>query len=386
MHAKEENLSIANDSDVILIHSPVDISKVEASDTVQSYLSTSNSSKRTRLSANLDAGTCGRSGHLVSADTTLPTTYSHPVRRDFLDCLWGLFTWLVPLTPGRNSQRWDRSCLTATLKFLLLLYCGFSCVVGTTGFYSRILRPVSTPTLTGLQEKDYANSRTMERYLTRSLVPSTLRLEPFVFSRSNQANDSVTICTWLTDMELHLLPTWSVNWHDFMSLVVVTAIMPASPSHADLLKVIQQSIPPRLIAGTSVHILHIGDNHIKSPNLYLNLAKTFASTEWILIYPGDFSRPLSRKISDAIPRERGDSGVYIFAANTDGYPFPALSPLLLQSKRDFWCTERHFSGVSRDFDWNECLWQVSLETTGNFDVVNMPAEIARQEEIAPAEQ
>lgn len=151
MHAKEENVSVANNSDVDLIQSPVDISKVEASDTVQSYLSTSNSSKRTRLSANLDAGTCGRSGHLVpSADTTLPTAYSHPVRKD---CLWALFTWLVPPPSGRNPPRWDRSCFGAILKFLLLLYCGFSCVVGTTRFYTRILRPVSTPTLIELQER-----------------------------------------------------------------------------------------------------------------------------------------------------------------------------------------------------------------------------------------
>lgn len=170
-----------------------------------------------------------------------------------------------------------------------------------------------------------------------------------------------------------------------MSLVVVTAVIPASPSHEGLLKVIQQSIPPRLIAGTSVHILHIGDNHIESPNLYLNLAKVFASTDWILLYPGDFGKPLSQKIFGAISRERRDAGVYIFAANTDGYPFAALSPLLLQSKRDFWCSERPFSGISRASDWNECLWQVSLETTGNIDVVDVPVEIARKEEIAPAE-
>lgn len=64
----------------------------------------------------------------------------------------------------------------------------------------------------------------MERYLTRSLAPSTLGLEPFVFSRSDQANDSVTICTWLTDMELHLLPAWSVNWHGVDELSTVISL------------------------------------------------------------------------------------------------------------------------------------------------------------------
>ena len=168
--------------------------------------------------------------------------------------------------------------------------------------------------------------------------------------------------------------------------MVVTAVIPASPLHEGLLKVIQQSIPPRLMAGTSIHILHIGDNHIESPNLYLNLARMFASTDWILMYPGDFGKPLSQKISESISREKRDAGIYIFAANSDGYPFPALSPLLLQSKRDFWCTERHFSvGISRVSDWHECLWQVSLETTGNIDLVDVPVETAGKEEVVAAE-
>ncbi len=167
--------------------------------------------------------------------------------------------------------------------------------------------------------------------------------------------------------------------------MVVTAVIPASPLHEDLLKVIKQSIPPRLIAGTSVHILHIGDNHIESPNLYLNLARMFASTDWILMYPGDLGKPLSQKISESISQEKRDAGIYIFAANSDNYPFPTLSPLLLESTRDFWCTERHFVGISRVSDWNECLWQVSLETTGNIDLVDVPVETAAKEEVAPAE-
>ena len=153
MHAKEENAPVTISSDVDLIRSPVDISKVEASDTVQSYLSTSNSSKRTRVTANLDSGTCGRTGHLVSADTTLPSAYSHPVRKGFLDYLWPLITWYIPPPSGRFQSRCDRSWLGATLRFLLLLYCGFSCVVATTRLYTRIVSPESPQAFIELQER-----------------------------------------------------------------------------------------------------------------------------------------------------------------------------------------------------------------------------------------
>lgn len=41
---------------------------------------------------------------------------------------------------------------------------------------------------------------------------------------------------------------------------------------------------------------------------------------------------------------------------------------MLHRDDPLWCTERSFLYVSREADWNDCLWQLWLEHFGEIDV------------------
>lgn len=106
---------------------PVDISKIKASDSVQSHLSTTNSAKRLRnasinksLSAHLrmpDAMNRSAQGFVQAifcpSHITLPTAY----------------------TPTRPT-RWERPiCFKFSIKHGILLYCFLSCVITSVRLY-----------------------------------------------------------------------------------------------------------------------------------------------------------------------------------------------------------------------------------------------------------
>ena len=95
-------------------------------------------------------------------------------------------------------------------------------------------------------------------------------------------------------------------------------------------------------------------------------------TEWTLLFPSDISAQLHPQIyvnilSGQLSREQ----VYLVTSETSSYPFHPLSPLLLARDRDFWCTERLFLQNSRVSDWDECLWQLSLETFGEIKMLGV---------------
>lgn len=56
-----------------------------------------------------------------------------------------------------------------------------------------------------------------------------------------------------------------------------------------------------------------------------------------------------------------------------------MTPVLILRHHDFWCTERPFIDVSRSKDWDDCLWQLHLETGG--DLVSLDAGSGREGEV-----
>lgn len=125
--------------------------------------------------------------------------------------------------------------------------------------------------------------------------------------------------------------------------------------------------------GVSIHLLHVKEHGVGSPNVYLNLARLFASTDWVLIIPGELDSYAPPKVADIIS-PNSHTSEYVLVSGNHSYPFPEISPLLIRRDRDFWCTERTLAGKSRSPDWNECLWQLNLETSGalkSWDVLMM---------------
>lgn len=233
------------------------------------------------------------------------------------------------------------------------------------------------------------NTRTAERYLLRSATPLDT-LEPFVLFANQPTSNKVTICAWLSELEIHQVGRWLESWDGIknfasgvgtilrrstgpFSLLVTTTTTPASPSHANLLEKISAIRTNSSTAGLSIHLLHIDEKGAASPNLYLNLARAFALTNWTLLFPGTPNAPVPKWMQKALDRMNweAETGVRLLSSNSSPYPFQGLPPLLIRNDLDFWCTERFFIGVSRESDWDECLWQISLAMTGKIGMIGV---------------
>ena len=154
-----------------------------------------------------------------------------------------------------------------------------------------------------------------------------------------------------------------------VSLLITTTAAPSSMAHKSLLIKIRNIRSRAVFIGFSIHILHVPSGQPKSPNVYLNLARLFALTEWILLFPSDISAQIHPQLYAQIDSPQlASEHVYLLTSKAT-YPFHPLSPLLLARDRDFWCTERFWN--SRVFNWDECLWQLSLETFGEIKILDV---------------
>ena len=166
-----------------------------------------------------------------------------------------------------------------------------------------------------------------------------------------------------------------------ISLLITTTAAPSSVAHKTLLNRIRNIRSHAIFIGLSIHILHVPPGQLKSPNMYLNLARLFALTEWTLLFPSDISVQLHPQFYAHIDSgQLASEQVHLLTSKAPTYPFHPLSPLLLARDRDFWCTERFFLDSVRVSDWDECLWQLSLETFGEIKILDIeppeyPAEV-----------
>jgi len=170
-----------------------------------------------------------------------------------------------------------------------------------------------------------------------------------------------------------------------ISMLIVTRTSPDSPSGAHILRKIRKY---NNAAGLSIHMLHLEPDAAQSPNLYINLARLMAKTEWVLMSPGNSSRFIQRELSIGLAGLELQVGreSHILTSGPSSYPFQPLSPLLIRRDHTFWCTERVFLDASRALDWDECLWQLSLDANGRIDSLRLPddEEIIRGQPIPEA--
>lgn len=156
-----------------------------------------------------------------------------------------------------------------------------------------------------------------------------------------------------------------------VSLLITTTAAPSSMAHNSLLIKIRNIRSHAVFIGLSVHILHVPSGQPKLPNMYLNLARLFALTERTLLFPSDISVQLHPQLYAHIDSPQFASEQVHLLTSKATYPFHPLSPLLLARDRDFWCTERFFLENSRVSDWDECLWQLSLENFGEIKILDV---------------
>ncbi|KDR75798.1 hypothetical protein GALMADRAFT_268364 [Galerina marginata CBS 339.88] len=357
----------------------VDISRIEASDSVQSHLSSTTSSKRLRLPPSNALDTSGKAINLDVLNVQ-PERFSQRTQITdlaqtllFPDCPDALLP-----TTGRLT-RVERSWAKFIAKCAFFLYCALSCLIASVQFYVSISEPWGMDRVRGPPEGSIPEiNKSFAKYLTKSSAMSSAVFEPFVMKNENSYSN-VTICAWLPGSKIHLLESWTRVSQASLSLVITTSAALDSAQHKRLLEEIRQRVPPPSVSRVSIHLLHVKETGVGSPNLYLNLARLLAFTDWTLIFPGELNEPFPPWLQDVISSIdlEAKTGAYLLIAGAYKYkyPFPALSPLLLRKDRDFWCTERFFAGVSRATDWDECLWQLYLEMTGEIYLLDVPSDV-----------
>ncbi|KAF5322041.1 hypothetical protein D9619_001890 [Psilocybe cf. subviscida] len=369
------------------VWSSVDIAKVEANNSVESYVSASNSSTRLRLS--------NSSTFLLNADktstpgsTTILTRLRYPEMKGIFQGTWsyGLFsdtqgdslTTYLNAHTGRPAVlvRQERSWL-CLLRSAFLAYCLFSCLFVLSRLHYNGF--ISLPTSVSGTSSSYSpfgteTSLAIGPYLTMSSGSTTTKLEPFILQGKGHAH--ITICAWLHESELSHVNTWIRSWNGSLSLLVTSAALPGTSQHAELLGTIRSMSRQwsSMRSEVSLHLLHTPHHELLSPNNFLNLAKLFSQSDWVVLYPGKIRGDMPTALREAANSVNLDKETSIRVLNSASsvYPFPVLSPLMLPAKYDFWCPERMLAPLTRISDWNECLWQASLETLGKLEVTGRP--------------
>lgn len=122
----------------------------------------------------------------------------------------------------------------------------------------------------------------------------------------------------------------------------------------------------------------------EAPNAYLNAARLFATTNQVLLFPGNLS--ISPPPMNSLPPtlSRGFSVLHDNPGYRDqtlvvtqDFPFsdPTLAPILTRQDSFTWCTERgsalHLSqdpASRRVLEWEFCLWQFWLNAFGDVEI------------------
>lgn len=151
--------------------------------------------------------------------------------------------------------------------------------------------------------------------------------------------------------------------------LLVTTTMTSGPNRSSLLQNISRLLKhPSSNSSLFLHVLHLSPSTSDSPNAFLNLARLFSPTSSVLLVPGNISTPLLATLHSSLvslPLLASRKPVILTNWTRKSYPYTPLSPILLPRDYPMWCTERFFPSQSRTADWDECLWQLWLETFGN---------------------
>lgn len=142
---------------------------------------------------------------------------------------------------------------------------------------------------------------------------------------------------------------------------------------------------PNIKAKATIHILQrMGHDH-RSSNSYLNLARLFARSGVVALFPASPVSPIPRDLySTAIasiahtedPSNTSSLSPLVLAPlklnSKSILPFSPLAPMLVAQEHPVWCSERFFSAPSREEDWDECLWQFWINSYGTLRALTEP--------------
>ncbi|KAJ7446160.1 hypothetical protein B0H11DRAFT_1746230 [Mycena galericulata] len=191
--------------------------------------------------------------------------------------------------------------------------------------------------------------------------------DPYLILGAPPTNVGITACVWTTDSEesIRSLVSWASGWSvGPISLAMITTQEPRSVSHQQLIERLKTLQGHPSLSGLSLHLLHV-KNNAHSPSAYLNLARLFANSPTVLLFPAhlsnvpsNFYEALNSHIHHPVRKP-----VLITSTTASAFSIPRLTPVVLPRNYRLWCTERAFL-ASRATEWDDCLWQLWFEEYG----------------------
>lgn len=162
----------------------------------------------------------------------------------------------------------------------------------------------------------------------------------------------------------------AISWHQIgpVSLVVVTTAQPNGTEYSELLALVAKSSG----SNVSSHVLHVYSITSGSFNAYVNLARFFSPTPQVILFPGDL--PLTSSHASLLGELHSQTSPLLIVSNATHKAFvPGVdAPVILPRNYSTWCTERFYLFGSRTLDWEDCLWQLRLESAGDASSIVIP--------------
>ncbi|KAI0812378.1 hypothetical protein BC629DRAFT_1436452 [Irpex lacteus] len=287
-------------------------------------------------------------------------------------------------TPGNHNLRWLSFGFWATdlyilrprlarLRWLLAMYCAFSVLFFSSHMFSNLSQDSKSIERITKADVRITNSSPLQalpgdHLLSKlsSLYPPPLALQPFVL-QAVSGNYPVTACLWATADDIDSLPMWVSRWKGAISLLVTTMHPPSTPAADALIGRLRNLHNPSSVKyKVSIHILYLAANTLDNSNAFLNLARLFAQTKTVALFPGNLSavppKAFYRSVASVV---NSPKPVVFTMRQRTTYPFTSLSPVLLSQENPVWCTERFFPQTTRGSDWTKCLWQLWLDSYGD---------------------
>ncbi|KAF8210379.1 hypothetical protein K438DRAFT_1809577 [Mycena galopus ATCC 62051] len=376
-------------------------STISGSGSVQSHLSTANSQQRLR--ATNAYAVLNKESKEASSFSSSPTSpaLSHPI--NLTNALRRVLFSSPDIVqfPDYSSRSWKG----LAFKWMALVYCFLSIVFTSTSLYGYLyLRNAVHVFPSNESDVSSAQILTVEQRLSR-LSPYFPYLggshqstfEPYIFLPTSPT-DGITACIWSKDdgdPTVRSLVSWTAQWTGkhrctgsdsyltgpgLISFVMVTTTHPHSVAHQQLLQRLQPLRDHPSLSGLSLHLFHtVNELH---PSTYLNLARLFANSRTVMLFPANLSNVLPSNfhntLSSRIPHSVRKP-LLITAAATSAFSIPDLTPVILPRNYPLWCSERAFL-ATRTSDWDDCTWQLWLEEYGlghaNMTIAINPEEFA----------
>lgn len=140
----------------------------------------------------------------------------------------------------------------------------------------------------------------------------------------------------------------------------------------------------------SLHLVHVKPTEQENPNAYVNLARIFADTEQVALFPrvlfGTDAHAIHYLFEKYAHLEQEFKPAVVTTLTNTSFPFAPFSPVLLHRNDSMWCDERFALWSSGSFDWEECLWQLWIVKHGAvkalpFAALTWPEEIPISETV-----